>query len=92
MFFSESQQVLIRKSDDQRIPMLLTPGAAEALVMNIYRQFRTGSSSIEEVLSSAHSEYQNPISSDVMAFQIQLAANEATALEFVPPAFRRKSA
>jgi ATPase family associated with various cellular activities (AAA) len=76
---------------ESRIPMLLTPGAAEALVMNIYRQFRTGSSSIEEVLSSALSEYQNPISSDVMAFQIQLAANEATALEFVPPVFRRKS-
>jgi hypothetical protein len=50
-----------------------------------------GSSTIEEVLSSVLSEYQNPISSDVMAFQIQLAANEATALEFVPPAFRRKS-
>lgn len=74
-----------------RIPMLLTPGAAEALVMNVYRQFRTGSSTIDEVLSSVLSEYQNPISSDVMAFQIQLAANEATALEFVPPTFRRKS-
>jgi hypothetical protein len=26
----------------------------------------------------------------VMAFQIQIAASEATALEFVPPVFRRK--
>jgi hypothetical protein len=77
---------------ESRIPALLTPGAAEALVMNVYRKFRTGSSSIEEVLSTTLTEYQNPIASDVMAFQIQLAASEASALEFVPPPFRRKPA
>jgi len=76
---------------ESRIPSLLTPGAAEALVVNIYRNFRTGSASIEDVLSSILAEYQNPISADVMAFQIQLAANEATALAFVPPVFRRKA-
>jgi hypothetical protein len=80
------------QSFEPRIPALLTPGAAEALVMNVYRKFRTGSSSIEEVLSTTLTEYQNPIASDVMAFQIQLAASEASALEFVPPPFRRKSA
>src|SRR5262249_43248549 len=73
-----------------RIPQLLTPGAAEALVMNIYRQVRTSTLSIEQVLSNSLAEYQNPIASDVMAFQIQIAANEASALEFVPPPFRRK--
>lgn len=74
---------------EPRIPPLLTPGAAEALVMNIYRQVRTTSASIEEVLAAALSEFQNPIASDIMAFQIQLAANEATAMEFVPVGFRR---
>jgi len=77
---------------ESRIPALLTPGAAEALAMNIYRQVRTSSSSIEEVLSRSLLEYQNPVASDVMDFQIQLAASEATDLEFVPPLFRRKSA
>jgi len=75
---------------ESRIPPLLTPGAAEALVMNLYRQVRTTSASIEEVLRATLSEFQNPIASDVMAFQIELAANEATAMEFVPVAFRRK--
>jgi len=76
---------------ESKIPGLLTPGAAEALVMKIYRQVRTTSSSIEEVLSTALAEYQNPIAPEVMAFQIQLAASEATALEFVPQLFRNKS-
>jgi len=77
---------------ESRIPPLLTAGAAEALVMNIYRQVRTSSSSLEKVLSASLAEYQNPIARDVMAFQIQLAASEATALEFVPERFRPKPA
>jgi len=77
---------------ESRIPPLLTPGAGEALVMNIYRQVRTSSSSLEKVLSASLAEYQNPIAPDVMAFQIQLAVSEATALEFVPERFRPKPA
>jgi hypothetical protein len=76
---------------EPQIPSLLTPGAAEAFVMSIYRKVRTSSLSMEEVLSAALTEYQNPIAADVMAFQIELAANEATAVEFVPAAFRRKA-
>jgi len=75
---------------ESRIPPLLTPGAAEAVVMNIYRQVRTSSSPIEDVLSMVLSEYLNPIPSEVMAFQIQLAAGEASSIEFVPAVFRRK--
>jgi len=74
-----------------KIPGLLTPGAAETLVMNLYRKFRTGTSCIEEVLLSVLSEYQTPVAAEVMAFQIQLAVNEATALDFIPEAFRRKN-
>jgi hypothetical protein len=72
------------------IPALLTPGAAEALAVKIYRQVRTGSAGLEQVLTECLTEYQNPISAEVMAFQIQIAASEATALEFVPQMFRRK--
>jgi hypothetical protein len=75
---------------ESRIPSLLTPGAAEAFAVKIYRQVRTGSASLDEVLLASLAEYQNPISPEVMAFQIQIAANEATALEFVPSIFRHK--
>jgi len=72
------------------IPRLLTPGAAEALVMKVYRQVRTSSSSMDEVFRECLMEYQNPIAPDVMEFQIQIAVSEASALEFVPQIFRRK--
>jgi hypothetical protein len=75
---------------ESRIPPLLTPGAAEAFAVKIYRQVRTGSATLDEVLQESLAEYQNPISPEVMAFQIQIAASEATALEFVPSIFRRK--
>lgn len=70
------------------IPPLLTPGAAEALAVKIYRQVRTSSSQLDAVLTSCLSEYQNPIAPQVLAFQIELAAKEATDLDFVPPVFR----
>jgi ATPase family associated with various cellular activities (AAA) len=75
---------------ESRIPPLLTPGAAEALAMKVYRQVRTSSSALEQVLEQSLAEYQNPVAPEVMAFQIQIAADEASALEFVPPIFRRK--
>ena len=73
------------------VPSLLTPSAAEALVMRVYRQVRTSSSSLNDVLCESLAEYQNPIAPEVMEYQIQIAVNEASALEFVPQAFRRKS-
>jgi len=76
---------------ESTIPSLLTPGAAEALVMNIYRHVRTSDCPIEDVLCTALADYQSPIASEVMDYQIQLAANEATAVEFVPLNFRRKT-
>ena len=74
------------------IPTLLTPGAAEALAVKIYRQVRTSGASLNEVLSACLAEYQNPIAADVMAFQIRIAASEASDLEFVPAVFRPKPA
>jgi SpoVK/Ycf46/Vps4 family AAA+-type ATPase len=75
-----------------KIPPLLTPGAAEALAVKIYREVRTASAPLETVLNSCLSDYQNPIAPDVMAFQIQLAVKEATDLDFVPPVFRTQRA
>jgi len=69
---------------ESRIPPLLTPGAAEALVTKVYRQVRTSTCSPEDVFQECLTEYQNPIARDVMEFQIQIAVGEASALEFVP--------
>jgi ATPase family associated with various cellular activities (AAA) len=77
---------------ESSIPPLLTPGAAEALVMKVYRQVRTSSLPLAEALQQCLAEYQNPVAPEVMDFQIRIAVNEASALEFVPPIFRRKSA
>src|SRR5262249_6764714 len=73
------------------IPSLLTPGAPEALVMRVYRQVRTSNSTVDPVLRECLSAYQNPSAPEVMDFQIRTAVNEASALEFVPPIFRRKA-
>jgi ATPase family associated with various cellular activities (AAA) len=75
---------------ESSIPPLLTPGAAEALVMKVYRQVRTNALPLDEVLRQCLAEYQNPIAPEVMEFQIQIAVSEASALEFVPQIFRRK--
>jgi len=71
------------------IPALMTPGAAEALAVKIYRQVRTSRSALDDVLAESLSEYRNPISAEVMDFQIKIAAAEASSLEFVPSVFRR---
>ena len=70
------------------VPLLLTPGAAEALAVKIYRLVRTSNRPLDQVLLSALREYQNPVSPDIMQFQIHLAVAEATDLDFVPACFR----
>jgi hypothetical protein len=70
------------------IPLLLTPGAAEALAVKIYRNARTSNQPLDQILQSSLREYQNPVPPDVMQFQINLAVTEASDLEFVPALFR----
>jgi hypothetical protein len=72
------------------IPSLLTPGAAEALAVKIYRLVRTQTGSLDEVLRNCLTDYQSPIPADVMSFQIGLAVTEASDLDFVPQCFRGK--
>ncbi|MGV3531798.1 MAG: AAA family ATPase [Chthoniobacteraceae bacterium] len=70
------------------VPLLLTPGAAEALALKIYRDVYTSGRSAEESLRDALLHYQNPVPHEVMETQIRLAVAEASDLEFVPKAFR----
>ena len=70
------------------VPLLLTPGAAEALAVKIYRVVRTSSMNLNEIMVASLREYQNPVPPDVMQFQIRLAVLEASDLDFVPSLFR----
>jgi hypothetical protein len=73
------------------VPSMLTPGAAEALAVKVYRLARTRSQEPVEVLRECLTGYQNPVSREVMDFQIGLAVREATDLDFVPSVFRSQA-
>jgi hypothetical protein len=70
------------------VPLLLTPGAAEALAVKVYRQVRTSQCTPLDALRTCLTDYQNPVPLETMEFQIRLAVNEASDLEFVPARFR----
>jgi len=75
-----------------RMPTLLTPGAAEALVVKTYRAARTQHVSPAAALESCLAGYQNPVPADVLDFQMRIAIREATDIAFVPPEFRSLAA
>jgi hypothetical protein len=72
-----------------KIPDWLTPGAAEALAVKVYRLHKTKSITPEEALETCLNDYQVPVPRHVMEAQIILAAQEATDLSFVPEVFRK---
>lgn len=74
------------------LPLLLTPGAAEALAVKVYRQARTLRIPALEALEACLKGYQPPVPADVLEFQMRLAIREATDLEFVAPALRHLGA
>jgi hypothetical protein len=75
---------------EAKLPLRLTPGAAEALSLKIYRAVHADGSTPEAALQAALENYQPPVSAEVMDFQIGLAVAEATDASFVPEVFRRK--
>ncbi len=70
------------------IPPLLTPGAAEALAVKVYRQVRTRPVAPVDALRQCLTGYRSPVPREVLDFQIRLAVQEASDPDFVPPAFR----
>jgi SpoVK/Ycf46/Vps4 family AAA+-type ATPase len=72
-----------------RIPDRLTPGAAEALAVKVYRLVRTENRAPLDALHAALDDYRPAVPPDVMEMQIQLAVSEASDASFIPPAFRR---
>lgn len=73
---------------ESRLPLLLTPGAAEALAGRIYRLVRTESLDLPQALARSLDGYQNPVPADVLERQMRLAVREASDLAFVPPDLR----
>lgn len=73
---------------ESRMPTLLTPGAAEALVVKAYRRSRTDGLAPAAALEACLEGYQNPVPADVLELQMRLAIRETTDLAFVPPALR----
>lgn len=71
------------------LPGLVTPGAAEAIAVKVYRATRTipGMSPLEAIRSVLR-DYQPPVPLDVMRAQIELAVRESSDSGFVPEAFR----
>lgn len=70
------------------IPTCLTPGAAEALSVKVYRMTRTDKKSPLGALKECLKDYRNPVAAETMAFQIKLAAGESSDVAFVPEQFR----
>lgn len=75
-----------------RMPILLTPGAAEALVVKAYRRSRTEKLDAAAALEACLTGYQNPVPTDVLEFQMRIAIRETTDLAFVPAAFHEYAA
>jgi hypothetical protein len=71
-----------------KLPLLLTPGAAEAIAVKAYRLARTQSLKALPALTSCLTGYQPPVSEDVLKFQMQLAIRETTDIDFVPESLR----
>ena len=77
-----------RAEIESRMPVLLTPGAAEALAVKIYRSVRTAPVAPLQALRAALEGYRQPVAPEVLRFQIEIALQEASDPGFVPEAFR----
>jgi len=74
------------------MPLLVTPGAAEAIAVKAYRLSRTAGLGAAAALAQCLTGYQSPVAPAVMDFQIKLALDEASDLDFVPEALRGRIA
>jgi len=70
------------------LPLMLTPGAAEALVMKAYRVSRTQNMTGATALANCLNGYQNPVPEHVLEKLMLLAVREATDVSFVPESLR----
>lgn len=73
---------------DLPLPLLLTPGAAEALAVKVYRQVATTRAQPLDALAQSLVGYQPPVAPSMLEFQMRIAIREATDIQFVPESLR----
>jgi hypothetical protein len=73
---------------EKLVPDWLTPGAAETLAVKTLRSILTEKLTPQQALLRNLTDYQPPVSHDVMEAQIRLAVNEASDWDFLPQPFR----
>ncbi len=73
------------------LPLMLTPGAAEAVAVKVYRMVRTTGCTAIEALRECLTDYRNPISPEILQAQIQLAIEEASDPDFIPEFFAKSA-
>ena len=88
----KKQGIALPKEDRDKLiglmPELLTPGAAEALAVKIYRMVKTKDINVTEAARLSLEEYQPPIPVEILSHQIELAKAEATDRKFIPEKYR----
>ncbi len=70
------------------LPLLLTPGAAEAFAVKAYRLSRTSALQPLAAVAATLADYQAPVALETLEFQMRIAIAEATDLRFVPASLR----
>ena len=78
------------KSLQDDLPKLLTPGAAEALSVKVYRAHKVERLEPVAALKESLQDYRAPVAPEVLGAQIALAISEASEAEWIPSALREK--
>ncbi len=73
---------------EKELPDLLTPGEAEALVMEFKREIAVHNSDPLQVIKKRLEKYSPPVPREVLLAQIDLAIRDCSKLEYIPPRFR----
>jgi hypothetical protein len=66
------------------IPILLTPGAAEAISVQTFRVHKTTDLDALGALKSCLSDYRPPVPLETLKFQMRIAIQEATDASLIP--------
>ena len=78
------------QSLEEKAPLLMTAGAAEALAAKVMRLQVTSERRTVEILAEMLEDYQPSVPKEVIEFQIDLAVREATDIELVPEYFQHR--
>ncbi len=70
------------------LPLLLTPGAAEALAVKVFRDVKVNNQTTLLALQESLKTYRPPVAPEVLGAQIELAVRESSDMDWVPEMLR----